>query len=624
MQKQSFFSQQTRKLIPPWLISLKPAIDLLKRENPTKLLYLIFFQIISAFLDLIGIYLIGLMSLLAVNGLGVGGKSSRLIQVFEIFRMADKSFQFQTGFLAILAVAVFIIRSLCSTYLSRETLYYLSNKSIDISRKIMDTYFSQKAQSFSAAERQKLIYAITEGMDRIFVTAMGSCINIAVDGPLMILIIMALVKVDLIIALVTIILLTSGALILHKFQVKKAALLGSILTSNRSDAGDQIVSILENIKEIRLRGSQDKLLESLKIIRKSQSSSMAALSIIPFISKYFLESLMIFGALLIGSYQFLLKDATHAIATLSIFIVAGSRILPLLSRIQGSVITIRSISSASEPSFKLMEQLVHQKVFKHSSELQKNEFNLNEKIFYPMINVNSVHFKYENNSKEVLKNVSIEVKLGEFVAITGPSGSGKSTLLDLILGFNKPTNGFIEISGVEPSQAYETWPGQISIVPQKVNILKGSLKENILLGLDSDNFEDEYIISILRKLNLLSLVENLPNGLNSTLGEYGSRLSGGQKQRIGIARALLTRPRLIILDEATSSLDAKSEMDISDAILSIGGELTILSVAHRLSSIRKANRIYYLKEGAIIGEGSFIDLKRNLPEFREQTEALGI
>jgi ABC-type multidrug transport system fused ATPase/permease subunit len=181
-----------------------------------------------------------------------------------------------------------------------------------------------------------------------------------------------------------------------------------------------------------------------------------------------------------------------------------------------------------------------------------------------------------------------------------------------------PNSGHIEISGISPKKASRKWPGAISYVPQNIFTSDGSVRENVSQGYETELATSSRIWRALELAKLKEYVENLPDGLDAQLGENGSKVSGGQKQRIGIARALFSDPKFLVLDEATSSLDGQTETEISNSIQSLSGSVSVLIVAHRLSTVRKANRVIYLEKGKILASGTFEEVRKKVPDFDKQ------
>ena len=192
------------------------------------------------------------------------------------------------------------------------------------------------------------------------------------------------------------------------------------------------------------------------------------------------------------------------------------------------------------------------------------------------------------------------------------------------MGILTPEKGSVRISGIEPLEAITKWPGAMSYVPQNVFISNSTIRENVIFGFDLRLISDEQIWEALELAELSEFVSAQEEKLGFHVGENGNNLSGGQKQRLGIARGLISRPRILILDEATSSLDSETENLISETIRRISGSCTVITIAHRLSTVRHANKLYYLEEGEIKGEGTFEELKQENPNFLNQTKLMGL
>jgi ABC-type multidrug transport system fused ATPase/permease subunit len=262
---------------------------------------------------------------------------------------------------------------------------------------------------------------------------------------------------------------------------------------------------------------------------------------------------------------------------------------------------------------------------------RKNENTLIDKI-YPLtsehngfeasLELKNVNFKYPGANINFITDISLQIFPGEIIAFVGPSGAGKTTLIDLSLGILKPDSGEILISGVLPINAIEKWPGAIAYVPQDVQVIGGSIKDNIAMGFS----ENEQLNSLIKNAIKIAQLENMlidkNSGLDLNVGERGNNLSGGQRQRLGIARALYTKPNLIALDEATSSLDGQTEDDVSQAIFALKGKVTVLLIAHRLSTVKRADKIVYMESGKILAVGTFDEVRNKIPNFDKQAKLM--
>ncbi len=295
--------------------------------------------------------------------------------------------------------------------------------------------------------------------------------------------------------------------------------------------------------------------------------------------------------------------------------MASVRISPALLRLQNGYLQFKSATGASQDLISYFKEI---KV--SPTRLKGNTTEPLSKNNPPNICLQEVSYTYPNSSSAVLHNVSVEIKGGEFVAIVGPSGAGKSTFVDICLGLLEPTSGSVTIGGLSPGDVIRREPGYIGYVSQESSFMDRSIRENLMLGLRENYLSDDQLLWYLEKVRLSSLIESLPDGLNSDIGNRGTRLSSGQKQRLSIARALVTKPKLMFMDEATSALDSETEYEISQFLNEIREATTFVVIAHRLSTIKNADRIFYIDDGKLQGVGTFTELQKSLPSFARQVE----
>jgi ABC-type multidrug transport system fused ATPase/permease subunit len=281
---------------------------------------------------------------------------------------------------------------------------------------------------------------------------------------------------------------------------------------------------------------------------------------------------------------------------------------------------MKSSSQTAKTTLDLIENLVDKAPAAEVDEI----VNFEHSGFTPDIEIRNLSFTYPGSERKAVSNVTFKVSAGEFIAIVGESGSGKSTLVDLLLGVLEPDSGSVEISQNNPLAAIAKWPGAIAYVPQDVYISNRSIFENVSLGYSMQPNTDRYVSEALNLAELTALLTQLPEGVHSTVGERGAKLSGGQKQRLGIARALYSQPKLLVLDEATSSLDAETELRISDSLLGLKGKITIVVIAHRLSTIRNADKVIYIENSKVLEIGNFEEVRSRVPNFDRQANLMGL
>ena len=405
--------------------------------------------------------------------------------------------------------------------------------------------------------------------------------------------------------------------LLTNTKTQRITLRHSELTIKDSEV---LLELVSGYREAFIRNRRGYFVDRVKKIKRDVADYSAELAWMPNISKYVVEIAFTLGTMAVAALQFVTNDSAKAVGSLTLFLAAGSRITPALLRAQQNLVAINGSISRAKPTIELFE--------KTNSDLSLPDYDskidLEHEGFESSIELTSLFYRYPGSNIDVLKSINLSIRPGETVAIVGPSGAGKSTLVDLILGIYLPSAGTIKISGCTPVESITKWPGAIGYVPQEVVLMSGSIAENIGSGFDISYISVELIKEALNIAKLDEFVATLPLGLNSKVGERGGNLSGGQRQRIGIARAMFTKPRLLVLDEATSSLDGQTESEISEAIQGLKGKVTLVLIAHRLSTVQKADRVLYLKAGEIIAQGSFDEVRNSVPDFNKQAKLMGL
>ena len=355
--------------------------------------------------------------------------------------------------------------------------------------------------------------------------------------------------------------------------------------------------------------------------------AIASNSFILEVPKYVLEAGLYLGVLLLGFIQFLTKDWSSAAATVVVFLAAGSRVTPALLRLQGATINIRNAGIAAQPTFFMADFLAARESdgrSKATAEQLHAQLNSGYPDFDATVIVDEVSFTYSDADEPALDAVSVRVPAGRSAAFVGSTGAGKSTLTDLVLGVLEPDAGRVTISGLPPMDAIQRWPGAIGYVPQAVALVAGSVRDNVALGLPRELVDDERVWEALHRAHLADFLVENRQGLDTSIGERGFRLSGGQRQRLGIARALYTRPKLLVLDEATSALDAETEQAIVHTLAELEGDVTTITVAHRLATVRDCDELVFLQDGLVVGRGTFDEVRSQAEEFDRQAALLGL
>jgi ABC-type multidrug transport system fused ATPase/permease subunit len=595
---------------------------LLSKTDRRKILIIAVIQIFLGFLDLLGVIFIGIIGVLAVNGFGTQQPNNGVDRFLNFLNLTELSLQSQVGVLALLATLVFILKTGFSAYFTRRILNYLSYKGAELSVKSVQYTFRMSILQINSRPQQELLFTITSGPSTLMVNVLGTAITLVTDASLMVVLGIALLIVDPLVATFSIIVFSGLGFLMYKLLQKRATYLGMKSTELSVKSGSQLIEVLHSYRFLTVRDRKDYFAQQIKQMRMEFGAVSGENSFMPYISKYVFETAVVLGTLLIAASQFLTQDAAQAVATLSIFMAAGSRIAPAALRIQQSGLTIKNNLGVCEPVLKFLEDVPWERV--KELDIQDPYPKFDHVYFHPSIAVRKVSFRYPGSSEDALENISFDVHEGSVTSIVGPSGSGKSTLADLLLGILLPDSGSILLSHHPIDQSVRDWPGAMSYVPQEVALMSGTIRENVAMGFATEFVPEAKILEALEMAQLKDFALSLPEGIDTLIGERGTRLSGGQKQRLGIARALFTKPKLIVLDEATSSLDGSIEADISSAIHNLRGSVTVVMIAHRLSTVKSSDQLIYLSNGKLVSQGSFDQVRSEVPDFDKQAQLMGL
>ena len=610
-----------QKLRDRWaLTTIGRSSRVLSRTDQRKTIAVAFLQIGLGALDLMGVAAAGVLGALAVSGVQSSEPGNRVNAILTWLNLENASFQTQAAVIGLAAAVLLIGRTLLSVFFTRRTLYFLSRRGAVISANLISRLLKKPLLTIQERTTQETLYAVTYGVDTVMLRILGVTVTLIADISLLTVMAIGLFVVDPVIAFSTFAVFSAIGFILYKLMYIRARDLGLQFSQLAIVSNEKIIEVLGSYRESVVRNRRDYYSREIGKLQLNLAETTAEMSFMPNISKYVIETTVVLGSLLIGASQFLLQDAVHAVATLSVFLAAGSRIAPAVLRVQQGSVTIRGNLGIAGPTLDLIESLGD------NVEIENFDDNVDIKHdgFQAEIEVSNVSLTYPTKSNPAVSGVSLKIPQGKSVALVGTSGAGKTTIIDVILGVLIPDQGSVKISGVPPLKAFSEWPGAVSYVPQDIVISNGTIRENVALGFPIHVATDELVLDALRVAHLDEFVAGLPNGLDTPVGERGAKISGGQRQRLGIARAMFTKPKLLVLDEATSSLDGETEASISEAIYALRGSTTVVFIAHRLSTVRNADIVIYLSEGKVIASGTFEEVRDTVPDFDRQAKSMGL
>ncbi|MFN3707860.1 ABC transporter ATP-binding protein [Microcella sp.] len=377
-----------------------------------------------------------------------------------------------------------------------------------------------------------------------------------------------------------------------------------------------MTDMVSALKEITLAGKAPEVAHVVHDNRIHTTRARANISFLGMVPRFVLDAALVGGFLLVGGVAYATGGAADAFAAVALFGVAGFRMIPSLTGFQ-------SIVSTTHANVPQVDAVVNDITEARGYVLKAETIGREPLVTEPTeLRLTNVSFTYPGSDTPALREVSLTIPMGSTVGIVGASGAGKSTLVDLILGLLVPSSGEAQVGEQNLRDVMAAWRSRVGYVPQDVALFDGTIAQNVALTW-SGELDEGRIEAALRRAQLWATVEARPGGIHARVGDRGMALSGGQRQRLGIARALYENPLVLVMDEATSALDTKTESDVAQAIRALRGDVTVVAVAHRLSTIRDSDQVVFMADGRIEARGTFAELIAVVPDFAVQAQLAG-
>ena len=607
--------------------AIRASLDLLNARDRRLLRLAVALQTATALLDVIGVLLIGAVGALSVANLDGQEPPRRVAAVLSALGLGGVSGPALVATLAGAAAALLLTKSFISPIVMKRVFRFLARREASVSARLAKELLSRPLTFVQQRSSQERATALIDGVNAAVISVLGQMVVAVSEAALLVLLAMVLMLANPIVALGAVCYFSLVGVGLQKALGQQAGKFGA----QRMVAGVASLSAIQEAlgtyRELTVSDRRPFYVARIKELRGQQAQAAAGLQMINMLPKYISEGALVFGAFVLAGFLFTTQSIAAATGTFALFLAAATRVMPSLLRFQTAALTIRAAAGTATFTFALAEDLGDPlDVPEETKECEAIQRSLScgYPDFEPTIKLLNVGFTYPEAPGPAIRGVRMKVEVGNSVAFVGSSGAGKSTVADLILGVLDPDEGEVSLGGLAPADAVRRWPGGIAYVPQNVVLTNDSVRANVALGLPSNVVGDELVWDALRRAELADYVRDQPGQLDAQVGEHGLRLSGGQRQRLGIARALLTRPKLLVLDEATSALDAETEHAIAKMLEELDADVTTVIIAHRLSTVRNVDIVVYLEDGVVLAEGTFDHVLERVPALRRQATLMGL
>lgn len=552
-----------------------------------------------------------LSSLIELIGIGLIVPYVAMIITPEVF-FESKFFQYLTLFnfpqeineliilIGIVLFFIFLCKLVIGLGINRTIFKFSAQQGARLCKYLMRSFQGMDYSKYILRNSSEYIYSINT-LSLNFALVFQACLRLMSESIVVLSIFILLALNDIYIVSVLSIIILGSIFLYDKFfarvlikygQLRNVAMQGQIKAINEGISG---------IKEIRMLSKEDFFYSKVKRNSNNYANYYVATNLISTSPRYFLEILIVFFIVFVIIINIQIgNDIKEIVPILALFGVASIRLLPTASQLMTSIALIRNGRDGISMLYKDLKDFdeFESSISKGTTENKKFE----------SLKISNISFSYPESKLVSCKNISMEVKKDEFIGIIGASGAGKTTLIDLMLGLLQPQSGEIIFNDTNINENLVEWNSKIAYLPQEIFTLDDTISKNITLIEDTNDIDQNKLNESIKKSKLLKLVQDLPKGLDTVIGDRGIRLSGGQKQRIAIARAFYHEREVLVFDEATSSLDTGTEFKIMEEIKELKGFKTMIIITHRLQTVKNCDRVYQIENGQIVKSGKFAEV----------------
>ncbi|MDE6688064.1 MAG: ABC transporter ATP-binding protein/permease [Lachnospiraceae bacterium] len=571
--------------------TLKKLNYLFDRKVKVQIFFLLFLITMGAFMELIGVAIIFPIVEIAMGEANLAdNKMSNIIMMLT--GSSDKNVILL--WMIALTITIYIIKDCYLVFMNNRLYAFSANTKRQMATRLMSAYLKQPYSFFLQKNTSELIRSVNSDTSQLYEVVLN-CLQIASNGLTALGLVIYLSSTNLIMTLTVALLLAICAFLIIFVLQKRFRRYG---LENQKISGFLIRYLqqaFEGVKEIKILNNERHFIRRYSEAYQEQSNILIKFSLFNLIPKYLIEVVCMSGILGYLAINIVNNpNYMEIMPQIAVFCVSAYKLLPSVNALYSytnTVIYNRASIDLVYNDIKEADQL--EQSFEHNRS-EEQEF-----IFKDKIEIKDVSFCYNDNSFRVLDHVNLTIKKGESVAFIGASGGGKTTLADNILSILEPIEGTILVDGEDVRNNIWGWRKKVGYIPQLIYLTDDTIKNNVAFGVNEKDIDEKEVWRALRDAQLEEFVLGLKDGIETIVGERGTRISGGQRQRIGIARALYRNPEVLVFDEATSALDNETEKEVMKAIEGLQGTKTMIMIAHRLSTIENCDSVYQVEKGSI-------------------------
>ena len=596
-------------------LTVRAVLSTLPSADRAKLILLAAARVLANGFDILGLAGIALLATsFSTLASGQAGIAPVTLPVFGQIVLSES----QAVLVALVIVGLFVLKSFFSVWLGLLTNLTLAKLEGHYVRILTRQFFSQGSseegtQNETVSRFQNNILVATSGIQ----TYLNSIISLLTESTFLFVMLSAFLIVNPIVAASLFVYMTVILFLLSRlvnYRVRRNSRLGFSGSETSLNTSRELFSVR---REVELAGRLDEWLQRILEGKMQAANSSAINGVLAGLPRHVIETSLLLGIFAFLGGVVIFSDLPSQAVTIGVFLAGGLRLVASILPIQAATQSMIGSAAVAQNAFGkiILAQNQSPKLVTH------DELDLTD--FSPTLEFSSVSFGFKNSDVETLSGVSFRVEAKSKSAIVGPSGAGKTTAFEIATGFRVPASGMVRIGGMEPRRLSSQQPGLIGIVPQRPHLISGTLAENIALS-TSSSIDVEKVRTCLELAGLSHFIINGKLNLDSKISPDFGEFSGGEIQRLGLARALYRDPKILFLDEATSALDAETESKVNQTLDKLRGNMTIVLIAHRLSTVMNADNIIYLDKGKVVAQGTFQELKAKVPDFAKAVELMDL